>query len=348
MDFFYRILLLWFFCLGLSIEMDSMAQTENEKNNLFESEDILNLNITMDFDSIFNNNFSESKKYPAILSFPGDRGEIKKYIINLSKRGHFRKSFNVCNFPPLRIHFNKDFINDSIFAGISKIKLVTHCQNYDTAFDQYILMEYYIYRMYNMLTQRSFRVRLAKITYTDKTNKYDPMLKWAFFIENPSDLAYRVNGKILDIRYISPENTDPYYFALMSLFQFMIISQDWSVSLLHNVELVGIYPSLRPVTIPFDFDMAGIINIPYDSHLLDYRKGKEPKRVFLAKKIDKKAFNRAISQLKKEKTNIYALINNSKYLNDTVKIYFIRHLNDFYYLLYDKSELRKSIKYSRK
>jgi hypothetical protein len=342
MEVYKRVALLWIFILGFSFENVLLAQAVEEKNNLFESENMLYFNLTLPMDSFLNNDFSESKKYPASLSYPGDNGVTKIARVNLSKRGHFRKSFNVCDFPPLRIHFNNALMQDSIFAGLKKIKLVTHCQNYDSAFNQYILMEYYIYRMYNLLTQRSFRVRLAKVTYSDQAKKYDPMMKWAFFIENPSDLAYRINGKLLSIRYISPENTDPYYYALMSLFQFMIISQDWSVSLLHNLELVGIYPGLLPITIPYDFDMAGIMNIPYDSHLLDFRKGKEPKRVFLAEKVDKKAFDRAILKFKKGKSDIYALVNTSAYLQDSTKVLFIKHLNDFYFLLDDPLTLRKT------
>ena len=52
----------------------------------------------------------------------------------------------------------------SLFAGQRQLKLVTHCRASE-GFQQYVLMEYATYRLYNQLTPMSFRARLAKIDY---------------------------------------------------------------------------------------------------------------------------------------------------------------------------------------
>ncbi len=332
---------------GFIVKSAVLAQSSDEISTLFQSDNVLNLTLTVNFDSLFSKNYSEEALYPAMLSYDGNNGVAKKVNIDVSKRGHFRKSFDVCDFPPLRLHLGKGEIKDSVFAGSSKLKLVTHCQNSDSTFDQYLLMEYYLYKMYNLLTWRSFNVRLARIKYIDRVKTYDPMVRWAFFIENPNALARRINGMSLDIRYVQPEATDPYYYALMSLFQYMIINQDWSVSLLHNIELIGIYPSLKPITVPFDFDMAAMINIPYESPVLDYKKGKKQERKFMPVWVDKTSMYRAIFQFIKERNNIYKLINESNYLDSSIKAQTTAHLDEFYSIIGDKQLVRRTFIHPR-
>jgi hypothetical protein len=339
MGFFRGICMVCGLVCALSVVENASGQSYEDVNTLFQTDSVLNLTLTFNFDSLFSKNYSESTLYPAVLTFPGNNAVRKKIRINISKRGHFRKSFDVCDFPPLRLQFDKKAGMDSVFNGLSKLKLITHCQNSDTAFDQNILMEYYLYKMYNLLTWRSFNVRLARIRYIDRVKTYEPMDRWAFFIENPANLAARINGKILNIKYITPEATDPYSYTLMSLFQYMIINQDWSIGLLHNIELVGIYPGLKPVTIPFDLDMSAMLNIPYNSALLDYRKGRKQERKFMASKIKEKYLYQAIFQFIKERNNIYGLINESKYLTDSVKSQMIAHLDDFYSIIGDKKQV---------
>jgi hypothetical protein len=86
--------------------------------------------------------------------------------ISLSLRGLTRRAADVCDFPPLRVRFTGAPPPQSLFAGQKSLKLVTHCRN-SASFQQYLLLEYSAYRMYNLLTPRSFRVRLANIDYRD-------------------------------------------------------------------------------------------------------------------------------------------------------------------------------------
>ena len=48
----------------------------------------------------------------------------------------------------------------SLFHGQKRLKLVTHCRQ-SPGFQQYVLLEYAAYRLFNVLTPASFRVRLA-------------------------------------------------------------------------------------------------------------------------------------------------------------------------------------------
>jgi len=300
---------------------------------LFDSEKVLELTFMLNLDSLYRGEYSEKKQYHGKITGLNDAGHLYTIPVIFTKRGHFRKSFNVCDFPPLQVHFKHQHTKETPFYGLKKIKMVTHCQNNDSLYDQYVLQEYLFYKVYNILTDNSFKVRFAKVKYFDISGKEDSLLNYAFFIENREDLALRINGTLLNVHYLEPKAVDQYSCSLMTLFQYMIINQDWSARLLHNVDLFGIYPSLKPITVPFDFDMSWLINIPYNHPTLAYRLGKKPERSFSHEKTDRKAMSLAINKFKLKHEDILNLIHNNKLLNETNKAKILTSFQEFYQLL---------------
>ena len=71
--------------------------------------------------------------------------------------------------------------------------MVRHCRDGDDD-EQNLLEEYLVYRSYNLLTDESFRVRLARITYADGEDDDDPVVRYAFFIEEAEAIAERLGG----------------------------------------------------------------------------------------------------------------------------------------------------------
>ena len=53
-----------------------------------------------------------------------------------------------------------------MFDGQKALKLVTHCRDTDD-YEQYVLHEHLVYRLFNLMTPRSLRARLVKATYVD-------------------------------------------------------------------------------------------------------------------------------------------------------------------------------------
>ncbi len=71
---------------------------------------------------------------------------------------------------------------------------MTHCQDRDVRFERFLLKEYLAYRTFNLLTDRSFRVRLARITYTDSKGRRKPITRSGFFIEYRSQHREKHRG----------------------------------------------------------------------------------------------------------------------------------------------------------
>lgn len=189
--------------------------------------------------------------------------------ISLRLRGITRRLSDTCQFPPLRVDFTAPPPATSPFAGQRRLKLVTHCRN-SASFQQYVLLEYAAYRMLNVLSPRSFRVRLANIDYRDANGR--PIIaRVGYFIENFNDVARR-NGlrqahapKLIPASYLSPADSARY-----ALFQHMIGNHDWSMragpegsDCCHNAEMLGAAAPGQAIPIPYDFDYSGLVGAPY-------------------------------------------------------------------------------------
>ena len=189
--------------------------------------------------------------------------------VALSARGITRRSADVCEFPPLRVQFTAAPPPSSIFAGQKKLKLVTHCKN-SAAFQQYVLLEYSAYKMYNLLTPHSFLVRLANVDYRDADGR-SIISRAGYFLEDLRDVAKR-NGlqQTRAPERIPASDLNPTDAARYALFQHMIANHDWSMragpagkACCHNAELIGALGPGSAIPIPYDFDFSGFVNAPY-------------------------------------------------------------------------------------
>lgn len=75
--------------------------------------------------------------------------------IKHKSRGEFRNGF--CVFPPVMVNFKKAGFMKEDLSKISKMKLVTLCQKGN---ETILLKEYLVYKLFNVLTDSSFMVRL--------------------------------------------------------------------------------------------------------------------------------------------------------------------------------------------
>ena len=216
--------------------------------------------------------------HPASLSVNGET-----HAIELSARGISRRERTKCQFPPLRVRLVDKPDAASPFHRQRGLKLVTHC-NEAEAFEQIVLREYAAYRLYNLLTPASFRVRLLRVTYKDAGKTL--ATKWGFFIEDVDDAARRLGKRELSITTNDRRTLDRPALARFSLFQYMIGNTDWDVTAgppgsdcCHNVKLLAqdrdVLANIIPL--PYDFDNAGLVGAPYavPSELLPIRDVRE-------------------------------------------------------------------------
>lgn len=193
---------------------------------------------------------------------------VQDSTIDVDVRVRGISRLQVCRFPPLRLDFRGADTTDTIFSGQNKLKLVTHCQG-GADYEKNVLEEYAAYRIFNVLSEVSFRTRLARIRYIDTDDRGGKeLVRHAFFIESDRELAKRNGGSVVDTRRVTKNYLDESQTALAYIFQYLIGNTDWALvraidddTCCHNGLLVGI--GERHFYVPYDFDRSGLVNARY-------------------------------------------------------------------------------------
>jgi hypothetical protein len=228
---------------------------------LFKSQETLAFTFTSDFGAINRDRDPNStKRFPGTIQVPGGGG-VQPIPVQVSARGHARRDPRVCSAVPIRLEFAKKDVAGTVFEGQKDLKLVTHCNNSSDG-EQNVLTEYLTYRLFNAFTPRSFRARLARVTYVDPKRDAAPEPRYGMLLENDEDLARRMEGRLYTMpnrhfNFIEPESL-----MMMTLLQYMIGNTDFSIMALHNVKLVQT-PDMKIYATTYDFDYSGLVNTGY-------------------------------------------------------------------------------------
>ncbi len=243
------------------------ARTRAASAPLFASHEPLRLTIEAPLSSIFKERGDESKEYAGkVTVHSADRPPLV-LDVGIRTRGKARLSWRTCGFPPLRLDFPKSKLDSTVFAGQDRLKLVTHCQDGRAEYEQYVLQEYLVYRVFNLLSDLSFRVRLVRSTYVDADAKRDTVMRYGFLIESDEMLGIRTGvGEPIHILTVAPAWEDAEYLALVGVFQYLIGNPDWSAfarapneaECCHNTTPIG-HPAGPVFSVPYDFDITGIV-----------------------------------------------------------------------------------------
>lgn len=204
-----------------------------------------------------------TKRFAGTLIVNDTAGQERRIPVRLRTRGHYRLMARNCRFVPIRIDFPDSGLRGTPFAGQRGLKLGTHCQT-DSRYDDITRREYLSYRLFNVLTERSFRARLATATYIDSASGRTVDTRVAMFIENEDDLARRMNSRIRELRGALFADVEPSALMLMAVFQYMIGNTDWSLYALHNVR-IAISDSGVAWPLAYDFDFSGLANAHYST-----------------------------------------------------------------------------------
>lgn len=295
---------------------------------LFEKDDILDLTLRFDI-SYLKRKKPDTEDLEALLIYSSAGADTIKQNIKIRARGNFRK--NYCDFPPISLNFKKADSLKGEFTGVDKLKLVTYCKK---GMHDYIFKEYLVYKMYNILTDQSFRVRLLRITFQNTAKKDDkPLTEFGFVIEPVSSLEERINAQEIKNVYLTQKNVVPEIMNRMAIFNYMVGNTDWSVPIRHNALLMtvpGSTVSTRAIVVPFDFDFSGIVNADYASPFEGLGIESTQERRYLGVCRPREDYVKALQEFSEHEQDFYNLINNFPYLPNRDKKDMIIFLKGFY------------------
>lgn len=235
---------------------------------LFESDEPLSIVLELPLRELLRH-AQKKPSVPGILRYRDSGGTEVVLDVEVTSRGKFR--LEECSMPPLSINFRKKQVESTLFSGQKKLKLVTQCRG-SGVYRRYLEQEFAIYKIYNLLTDYSFRARMLEMTYRDASGRADKVQP-AFFIESVKAVAKRQGMKTIEADVVNIAQLEPVQLSILTLFQFMIGNTDWSArkgpsteSCCHNGKVLAPPDSdVGWVVLPYDFDQAGLINTRYSA-----------------------------------------------------------------------------------
>jgi hypothetical protein len=277
----------------------------------------------------------------ATVAYTDASGKQMEIPSRIRTRGIWR--LKNCEFPPLRMNFTSEATKNTLLEGVDKPKLVNFCENTD-AYEQLIMQEMQLYRVYSVLTPASHRARLARITYADSASGKTHTTRMGIIVEEPEVMAARLGGVLVETKGATASDLDPRSDVLASVFQYMIGNTDWSTYGLHNMELVQ-EPDGDHIPIPYDFDFAGAIDAPYASVDPKLKIARVRQRVYRGYCYPAEEFEKAFAVFNEKKPAIYALYSDavgSRLPKRTVDLT-LKYFDEFYDTINDPRKAKGRI-----
>jgi hypothetical protein len=328
--------LYWILPLILLHSSVSLKEPVIDSVGFFTDESLISMTLTTDIKKLKSEKKDDVFQEATVtMRFP-DSTVIEEGI-TVAARGHFRRDF--CNIPPMMVDFKTP--NSPKLSALGKLKLVIGCGN-GTDDEVLLLKEYLAYKIYNLLEEKSFRVRLMKVNYRDSRNKTKPFSQYAFLVEDLDDLAKRTGCIKKEKTQVLTESTSRNQMTMVAVFEYFISNGDWSVPNNHNVKLLWDKSNAAalPYPVPYDFDHSGFVNAGYalPNELLGTEKVTE--RVYRGFPRNMEELENCFDRFRKQKESIYSLIRNFPLLKDRVKRELIDFTDEFYNTINDKNQVK--------
>ncbi len=229
--------------------------------DFFESDELLKATLKYDITSFIKNKTKGEYIDAELQVFYDENNPVIKNI-RIKARGNFRRG--QCTFPPLFLNFKTDRPDNPMYEDVKKVKIVTHCSASKES-EANVLREFLAYKLYNIITDRSFRVRLLDITYIDTGKKQKNYQAYGFSIEPAEIVAKRNNGILVESPAISGRNLVEEDADRVSMFRYLISDTDWRIKSGHNTKFMKSLTDVtdKVITLPYDFDFSGFVGASY-------------------------------------------------------------------------------------
>lgn len=317
-------------------------QRVNFSDELFTSNEVLNVKLSGDLRELFNDRSDNAIYHPITLSYNSADGKIISIPIKAKTRGNFRRKLGDCVYPPIWLDFSENKNPEAtLFSGHIRLKLVMPCSG-----DEYVVRECLLYRLYNLITEKSFRTRLVKIETEDTKKKKNAAPVYGILLEEDKQMAKRNHAVLVKRNMLRMQNTEQDAFLKMAVFEYLIGNTDWSVEVQQNIRLLAKDSLSTPTAVPYDFDHAGLVNAPYAQPAEELQMSSVRERRYRGYCVkDMKQFDAVIAFYNNLKKDIYSLYSNfplidAKYLKSTLE-----YLDEFYNTINNPKKLQADFGY---
>jgi hypothetical protein len=296
--------------------------------DIFEEEDPMKITLTLDLKKYQKEKFEGEYMPVHVLYEFNDTLTLEKEM-RMKARGAFRRSH--CNLAPFWLNIRKADVENVHLQDVKKIKVVTNCMG-TKAYDEYVLKEYLGYKIYNIISPISFRVRLVRMTYVDTGRKNKVTEGWAFMIEPEEMLAERLDAVAVKKDELSMALMNPGDMDRVALFMYLIGNCDYSITGRHNVKVLGMpgFGTGGYTPVPYDFDYTGLVNASYAIPGDNLGISSVTERYYLGPCRKDETFVTAIEHINQYREDILLMVNDFKYLDEKHQKTVIKYLEDYF------------------
>jgi len=309
---------------------------------LFAGNDLLDVTINFNLGLYMKKNLKGEAIDGRLVIHNGTSDSIDKNI-KIKTRGIFRQQY--CSFPPMEINFKKPMRAYPSSGSIKKLKLVTHCEQ-GKGSDDYVLREYLVYKLFNVLTDTSFRVRVLKLNYIDTEKNKKTISQYGFFIEPTDVLTERLNTIRLKKVTLTQKHIIPDIMTRMAIFNYMIGNYDWAIPNQHNVLVLkstDLSANQMAIAIPYDFDFTGFVNPYYALPVEETGLKTIRERLFTGMCRTREDFKKEIMKIASRKAELLSVINDFQYLSPRSKKDLTTYLEEFFDLTENKGGMENLV-----
>lgn len=296
--------------------------------DLFDGTDPLHITLALDMKEYLKSKYRE-EYIPVELTYQVNDSLILNRSVRIRARGNFRREH--CYLAPFWLNIQNPEDEDTEQQEVSKVKIVTHCRN-NSQYNNYVLREYLAYRVFNLLSPVSFRVRLIRMTYVDTGRKGKKTEHWAFMIEPEEMMAERLNGLVIKRDDLGMRLMEPMAMTRVDLYMYMIGNPDYSVTGRHNIKILGLkdFGVNGYTPVPYDFDYSGLVNTYYAVPAEKLGISSVRERIFLGLCREEAQFQAAVDSIGSCRAEILELINTFEYLEEKEKSEMIGYLESYF------------------
>jgi hypothetical protein len=297
--------------------------------SLFEEEDLLKVSLRFDVVK-FLKKAERDQSVEGIMTLHFSETDELERKVTLKYRGQSR--FERCKYPPTRITFKKPLYEVSDSGRIKNIKLVNQCQQ-GSLYGNYVIREYLVYKLYNVLTDTSFRARLISLDLIDSENKRKTVTQYGILLEPERLLEERLNMVEVKTKTLSQTHMFPAMIDRLAIFNYMVSNWDWSVPGQHNI---SVFTSVNPelsrlgIPVPFDFDLTGVVNAEYAIPPPGLGIETNRDRMFSGICRTREVYQGELMALREKKEELYSVITEFPYLSKADKRDIITFMDKFF------------------
>lgn len=204
----------------------------------------------------------DEKYHKAEMTCSVDENFQVTHDVRVRARGKFRRDH--CQMPPFWLNIRYAGIEAEDLTDVVKMKVVTRC-NSSAQYENYVLREYLVYKIYELLSPYSFNTRLVRLKYVDTGRKNRVSENWGFIIEPENMMAERNNAMAIKSDVLSVRTVNKEIMDHVAYFSYMIGQSDFSVTGRHNLKILTLkdYGPTGFIPVPYDFDYTGMVDAHY-------------------------------------------------------------------------------------